>query len=149
MKNVSTKVFLVLCLASPAAMAQMVSLDTLKTKGAVKLTAEQLRASAEGARVNYVAQNRWNLSWKNEAGGKLSASGNPPAGAPPEERGRYGKGTWSIQDDGQYCVEIARPKAPEKWCRFIYKAGNKFYSTVETDGKAYEIKFRLDKSKKK
>jgi len=147
MKNVSTKMFFLLCLASPAAMAQMVSLDTLKTKGAVKLSAQDLRGAAEGARVSYRAENRWTLQWKNEAGGKLSASGTPPAGSPPEERGRYAKGTWSIQDDGQYCVEIARPKAPEKWCRFIYKAGSKFYSTVETDGKAYEIKFRLAKKK--
>jgi len=147
MKNVSTKVFLVLSLASPAAMAQMVNLADIQKQGAVKLTAEQLRSVAEGARATYRAENRWTLQWKNEAGGKLQASASPPAGSPPETRGVYGKGTWRIEDDGKYCLEISHPRTPQTWCRFIYKAGTKTYTTIETDGKAHEIKFRLAKKK--
>ena len=147
MKRVSMKLVLALSLASPAAMAQMVNLAEVQKMGAVKLSAEQLRGAAEGARVSYRAENRWLLQWKNEPGGKLSASANPPAGSSPDVRQIYAKGTWNIQDDGQYCIEITRLRATEKWCRFIYKAGSKFYSTVETDGKAHEIKFRLAKKK--
>jgi len=147
MKKATTKVFLVLSLASPAAMAQMVNLADIQKQGAVKLTAQQLRAAAEGASASYRAENRWLLQWKNEAGGKLQASATPPAGAGPETRGQYGKGTWRIEDDGKYCLQVSHPKEPQTWCRFIYKAGNKTYSTVETDGKAYEIKFRLAKKK--
>ena len=147
MKRISTKVFLTLCLASSAAMAQTVNFADLQKQGAVKLSAQDLRAAAEGARASYRAENRWLLQWKNEPGGKLSASANPPAGSSPDVRQVYAKGTWRIQDDGQYCLEIDRPRAPEKWCRFIYKAGSKFYSTVETDGKAHEIKFRLARKK--
>jgi Protein of unknown function (DUF995) len=141
MTRVSATTLFVLCLASPVAIAQVVGFGELQ--GAVKLSAQELRGIAEGAKASTISASNFSQQWENESGGKLTASSRNLSSNNP--RLGYGSGTWRIEDDGRYCVEIAWARSSEKWCRHIFRSGGKLYlsaGSASPDGKAYEIEFR-------
>ena len=143
MKPVSVAAFVVSFLACPAAMAQALSFPELQQKGVVKLSAQDLRGIAEGAKVIDRAATGSERQWVNETGGEfaaVSSNASTPGGKPV-----YGKGMWRIEDDGRYCVDIAWRASSEKWCRHVFRSGDKLYSSTggsKPDVKAYEIEFR-------
>ena len=115
----------------------------LQQKGVVKLSAQDLRGVVEGAKATTISASNFSQQWENESGGKLAASSIDLKSSRP--RPNYGSGTWRIEDDGRYCVEIAWPRSSEKWCRHIFRSGDKLYSSAGStnpDGKAYEIEFK-------
>lgn len=141
MTRVPATAFVVLSMVCPVAIAQVVDFGELQ--GVVRLSAQELRGIAEGAKVSIVSVDRFFQQWENESGGKLAAStrnlnaNNPRLG--------YGNGTWRIEDDGRYCVEIAWARSSMNWCRHIFRSGDKLYSSAEStnpNGKAYEIEFK-------
>jgi hypothetical protein len=143
MRRVSIAAFVVSFLACPVAMAQVMSFGELQQKGVVKLSAQELRGIAQGAKVIDRAATGSVRQWENEIGGEfpaVSSNASTPGGKPV-----YGKGTWRIEDDGRYCVEIAWRTSTEKWCRHIFRSGDKLYSSTagtKPDVKAYEIEFK-------
>jgi hypothetical protein len=142
MTRVSATTFLVISLASPVALAQVVDFGELQ--GVVKLSAQELRSIADGAKVTNISEGRYSRQWENESGGKLTAS-TKDLNSSGRVRQGYGSGTWRIEDDGRYCVEITWSRSSEKWCRHIFRSGDKLYLSTESanpGGKANEIEFK-------
>ena len=73
--------------------------------------------------------------WTNEPDGKLRAlSTNKIRGSPLGTRIAQGDGTWSVSDEGEYCVDIRWRTTFEKWCSVIFRGeGDTYYRDVVDD----------------
>jgi hypothetical protein len=63
--------------------------------------------------------------WENSLDGKFIASSDNRAGK--SGRPTQGSGTWHIGEGGTYCVHLEWKTSTEQWCRFLFKAGDKYY----------------------
>jgi hypothetical protein len=123
---------------------QDAKLGELLAKQAVKLTKEDVEKLVTGANVyNRGTQTeRW---WDNLPEGKIrSARG---AGSFSHNRSFTGDGTWQVNDQGQYCVDLlwGNSRNPEKWCRFLFKVGSDYYgasSAENPESAAFALKFK-------
>ena len=112
-------------------------------EGAKKLSADELRALVTGAKVSSLANNGSLRRWENSADGKFVAR-STNAGEIGANRGSTGTGSWHISAEGQYCVAIEWPKASEKWCRYIFRSGDKYFGVTSDrnpKGSAFELGF--------
>ena len=111
---------------------------------AVKLSKADLLELMPGQKVMHVSKAGNTRHWTNEADGSLFASWAPIITGS-GKFGGSGKGTWNISDDGRYCVKIDWPRAPEKWCRFIFRSGNDYSMGGSDDPAAEREKLGLQK----
>jgi hypothetical protein len=56
-----------------------------------------------------------------------------------------GSGTWTVDAKGSYCVHIQWPMQTEEWCRYIFKAGDKYYTFLTLDDSARAWEFEISK----
>lgn len=119
-------------------------LSDIKGQGAKQLSLEELRELLPGAKVKRVLPSGHVQTWENNADGKLTAnSDNRNVGG--SGRPTQAAGTWHIAENGTYCLHLEWRTATEQWCRFVFKAGEKFYlfaSANDGSGVAREIELR-------
>ncbi len=126
------------------AQSQDAKLGELLCKQAQKQTKEDVEKLVVGANVyNRGTQSeRW---WDNGPDGKIRAARG--AGSFSYNRSFVGEGTWRVNDQGQYCVDMlwGNSKNPEKWCRFLFKVGDDYFgaaSATNPDSAAFALKFK-------
>lgn len=130
-----------------SAVAENLVLNDLKSKNAVQLTADDLRQPMPGAKVAHHNEIGSLRRWTNEPDGKFIASSD--LGREPGKIGVHGtvqggKGSWHVGDNATYCVAIEWRQRSENWCRYIFKAGDKYYGVKSLDdggGIASEFEF--------
>ena len=140
--------FAVLLTASVAvsmpALADSLKTSELEEKGAAKLSKGELQSLLPGAKVRSVAPSTGSTrTWENTADGKFYASSDNRGALGGKQGLAQARGEWRLSDDGKYCVEIDWGRSPEKWCRTMYKLGDKYYGAgKDKDAPPWEFEFR-------
>ncbi len=128
--------FASLCLAvSASAFGQPLTLADVKAKDAKQLSAEEMKQLLPGARIVSHTNTGSTRSWENKADGTFTAS-TDNRGNPGVHGATTAAGTWRLDDKGAYCVTIAWPRTEEKWCRYLFKASDKYYAVNKLDDAA-------------
>jgi hypothetical protein len=129
-------------LSTAVANAQVLTLADVKGKGASELSADDLKQLLPGAKVVSRTSAGSTRRWENKADGTFVASSDGMGGSGRARPGT-GNGTWRVADDGTYCVDIQWNVTPEKWCRRIFKASDKYYGVgkLEDSAPAHEFEF--------
>ena len=97
----------------------------LTSMGATQLSREELQSLLPGANVRSIASTGSSRYWVNSAEGKFIASSDNRASTSGRSTQAYG--TWHIGDKGTFCVKLEWKTSVEQWCRYIFKAGDKYY----------------------
>lgn len=119
-----------------------IRLSDLESMGAAKLSKEDLQSLLPGAKVKSLASTGSSRYWENAADGKFVASSDNKAGG--LGRSANAAGTWHLGDNGTYCVTLEWKTSTEQWCRYLFKAGDKYYgvkSLANQAERAYEYSF--------
>lgn len=118
-------------------------LNDIKAQNGVQLSAEELNQLLPNAKV--ISYFRGSTrTWTNGPDGKFVAYGDARGTMKTLQTQATGHGTWHIGKNGQYCISLDWPKRSEKWCKYIYKTGEKYYgvkSLDDGDGEALEFVF--------
>ena len=130
---------------SSAVAAQALTLADVKGKNAVQLSADELKQLMPGAKVVSLTNAGSTRSWENNANGTIVASSDGKAGNSGRARPGSGNGTWRVDDKGTYCVTIQWNMAAEEWCRYIFKAGDKYYGFGRLEDTARSTEFEFSK----
>lgn len=132
---------------STFAAGQALTLADAKTKGAVQLSADDLKQLLPGAKVVTKTPTGSTRSWENSPGGNFVASTDGRGSAYSSNRTlpSTGHGAWRIDDKGAYCVAIQWGSVSEDWCRYIFKAGDKYYTFAALDDTARSWQFEISK----
>ena len=129
---------------SSAVAAQPVTLADVKAKNAVQLSADELKQLMPGAKVVSRTNAGSTRSWENNANGTFVASSDSKGGTG-RARPSSGNGTWRVDDKGTYCVTIQWNITPEEWCRYIFKAGDKYYGFGRLEDTAQSTEFEFSR----
>lgn len=148
-KNFSLLLVSALFLLSPAWAADELTLADIKAQNAQLLTKAELEQLLPGA-TNRSETQRAVRSWKHAADGKLDANSRIKPGQARsgggQGAGSFASGTWRVNEEGQYCVEIIWPHSnDEKWCRHVYRVGDHYYGVGGGKDEAKAHKFTLSK----
>lgn len=136
-----------LTLAAATASAENLKLSDLQEKGAAKLSRDEVQQALSGAKVKSVVPTTGSTrQWTNDAGGKFTASSDNRSAMGGKGGLAQAQGNWNISDDGRYCVQIDWRAVNEKWCRTMYKLGDKYYG-VAKDGDPASAAWEFDFSK--
>jgi hypothetical protein len=138
-----TILFVVALTGCSFAWGQALTLVDVKAKSAVQLSADDAKQLLSGATVVNQIPSGSTRRWQNSASGDLAASSDGRGNAPP--RVFSGSGTWKIDDKGAYCVHIKWPMQVEEWCRYVFKAGDKYYTFLTLDDSAKAWEFEISK----
>ena len=99
-----------------------------------RLSGEELKTLVTGATVEHVAKTGSQRRWKNDEDGSFMAtSNNKKSGNALGQHSTTSPGTWSIDSEGKYCVQIDWKREPEKWCAFIIKGSDGGYYLNSVD----------------
>ena len=144
MNRMQLIVGVVTCAFPLAAAAQSkLTLKDVKQQGGMQVSADEAKTLLPGAKVTSLANNGATRRWDNAADGKFVAT-TDNANDIGSNRHRTVQGNWHIGDNGAFCVELAWSAGPEKWCRFLFRLGDKYYgfnSLTNASGIAYEYAF--------
>lgn len=112
------------------ASSQVLTLADVKAKSAVQLSAAELTQLLPGAKVVNHALSGATRNWQNSVNGDLTASTDGRSNSTSKPAPGSGSGTWKIDDKGMYCVQIKWNwmGRSEDWCRYVFKAGDKYYA---------------------
>jgi hypothetical protein len=130
------------------AAGQALTLADAKTKDAVQLSADDLKHLLPGAKVVTKTATGSTRNWENGPDGNFVASTDGRGSAYTGNRSlpSTGHGTWKINDKGAYCVTIQwGMSVSEDWCRYIFKAGDKYYTFATLDDTARSWQFEISK----
>lgn len=120
-------------------------LDDLKSQNGVQLTVDELKVLMPGAKVVSRAETTGSTRfWTNDLDGKFVASSDNRSGSGGISGRTTAQGTWSVADNGTYCVTLEWRKLTESWCRYIFKVGDKYYGVGSINSgttKAHEFEF--------
>jgi hypothetical protein len=127
---------------SSLAIGQSLTLNDVKAKNGNQLAAEDVKQLLPGAKVVSRTNAGSTRSWENKPDGTLTASSDN-RGNPGAHGASTASGTWRLSDQGAYCVTINWQRSEEKWCRFIFKTGDKYYGVnkLEDSAPAHEFEF--------
>ena len=126
------------------AYAQVLTLADVKTKNAVQLSADDLKQLMPSAKVVSRTNTGSTRNWENATNGTLVASSDGKGYTQGNTKPGSGSGTWRVADKGTYCVTIQwSVRTSEEWCRYIFKAGDKYYGfgRLEDSAQASEFEF--------
>lgn len=119
-----------------AVLGSLVSISALAQDGAVKMTREELLAFLPGTKVTHISQAGSERRWTNEPDGSLYAnSNNKLYGSPTGSRIVGQSGTWKVNDEGKYCIDIDWKRASENWCAYVIKGEGDTYYLNSVDEK--------------
>jgi hypothetical protein len=138
-----TVLFAVALLICTSASGEALTLADVKAKSGVQLGADELKQLLTGAKVANQIPSGSTRRWENRPGGDLSASSD--GRGLPTPRVFSGSGTWNVDAKGAYCVHIQWPTQTEEWCRYILKAGDKYYTFLTLDDSARAWEFEISK----
>jgi hypothetical protein len=122
--RIAAVVGLALCFDS--AYAQEITVADLKSKGAVLLSAEELKAFLPGATARFETA-EYAYQMKLEAGGTTSGSFMKRLGG--RQMVQF-VGDWNLSDDGRWCGTQRSYRSNEvvlKYCRDVLKLGDAYY----------------------
>ena len=126
-----------------AAQAGDMVLKDIKAQNGVQLSKDELNRLMPNAKViSYIAGGI--RKWTNELNGKFVAYSDVSRSMKKLMTQVTAQGTWHIGKKGTYCVTLEWPKRTEKWCKYIFKAGGKYYgvkSLADGDATAFEFEF--------
>ena len=126
--------------------AQVVTLAEVKTKNAVQLSADELKQLMPGAKVVSRTNAGSTRTWENNANGTFVASSDGKGTSGGGARRSSGNGTWRVEDKGTYCATIEwGAMSHEEWCRYIFKAGDKYYGFGRLVDTAQASEFEFSK----
>jgi hypothetical protein len=131
--------------ASAAAGAQALTFADVKAKNATQLTADELRELMPGAKVVSRTQAGSTRYWQNKPDGTFTASSDGRGSCGGRNCSSTAPGTWRVQDNGTLCVTIKWPTAQDDWCRYIFKAGDKYYGVGRREDSAAASEFEFSK----
>lgn len=146
MRTVLAFAILLLC-ASTQVIAEEstpLRLSDLKAQGATQLSTDELQALLPGAKVKSVNMKGSTRMWENAADGSLIASSDN-RGLLSAKKISTAHGSWQLGNNGTYCVFLEWPSTTEQWCRFIFKAGDKYYG-VKSAADLSSVAFQLELS---
>lgn len=106
------------------AASQARSLEEAQAGGAAPLSAQEVKDLVTLTKAEFTAVNGTSRRWTHEADGSFVAS---------RDRGpttrRSGRGTWSVKEDGAYCLNFDWGSADtDGWCRLLYKLDDGYYA---------------------
>jgi len=138
-----------LLVAAFAVQADPMHLSDIKDANGQQLSVDDLRQLMPGAKVTSIWSNGSTRRWTNDTDGKLNATsdnrGNTGSGGRMNVTAR-GEGTWSVNDNGAYCVNIEWRALTENWCRFIFKVGDKYWGVPSlANNAAMAVEFNFQK----
>ena len=121
--------------------AQDITVGDLRTKGAVVLSADEVKSLLTGATVRYETA-QYEIQFKMESGGKLIGSVQKRIGS---AGGTSLTGDWKVTDDGRWCGSTSTGgQGGAEWCRSVLKVGNTYYyaagAAKDPARPAYELK---------
>lgn len=126
--------------------AQVVTLAEAKTKNAVQLSVDELKQLMPGAKVVSRTNAGSTRTWENNANGTFVASSDSKGTSGGRARPSSGNGTWRVGDKGTYCVTIQwSGMTAEEWCRYIFKAGDRYYGFGRLEDTAQASEFEFSK----
>jgi hypothetical protein len=138
-----TILFIASVMMCTLASAQVQTLADAKANNAVQLSGDELKQFLPGTKVVSHAPTGSTRRWENNASGNFVASTDGRSNIVSSNRTlpSTGTGSWKIDDKGMYCVAINWGMVSENWCRYIFKAGDKYYTfaTLQDTGKSWEI----------
>jgi hypothetical protein len=131
--------------AAGLAQGEVLSLDEIKARNGVLLSAEELQRVIPGAKVIMRPPNGDTVLWTNNLDGTLVASTDARGGSNMGgQRVQSAEGSWRIQN-GAYCVEMRFGRKEPQWCRHIYKIGAKYYGVRVHSENAPVMEFEFRK----
>lgn len=138
-----------LCLLSPLAHADPMHLSDIKQANGQQLSVDDLRSLMPGAHVTNMLDNGSTRKWVNETNGSLNATTDNKGNMGSTTRlvqTAHATGTWSVNDNGSYCVNLEWRAITENWCRFMFKVGDKYYGVTSlANGAALATEFHFEK----
>lgn len=101
-----------------------------------RMSREELLSFLPGAKVKHFSQGGSERRWTNEPDGTLFAnSNNKTFGNVAGTQTASHAGTWRVNDEGKYCIEIDWKRIHEQWCAFIVKGADGGYYLNSVDEK--------------
>lgn len=130
-----------IAIAATSVQAADVTVAAVKTAGGKELSGAELTALLPGKTARRTSD-RFDQSWVHDQGGKIRASSVEKTGY---MHNRSGSGSWQVNDQGQYCLQIEWPRLSWNWCRYIYQVGDDYFGfDSKADNAASKIKFTLN-----
>ena len=108
------------------------SFAAVADEAGTRLSGDELKNLVTGATVKEVGKSGNPHRWKNEPDGSLMAS-STRTGRLMGQQSSPSPGTWSINDEGKYCVQIDWRREEEKWCAYIVRAADGGYYLNSVD----------------
>ena len=110
------------------ASGQVVMLGEVKAKHAVQLSTDDLKQLLPDAKIVQHTVAGSTRRWTNNGNGTFVASSDGFSLTMGQYDGGTGQGTWRIDEErGTFCVTLQWIRLQEEWCRYILRAGEKFY----------------------
>lgn len=124
-----------------AIVASVVTGNVLAQDSAVRMTKDELLTFLPGTKVTHTSKAGSLRRWTNEPDGKfVVSSDNKKYGSAMGNRGASRPGTWMVNDEGKYCIEIDWKREQEKWCAYVLKsADDAYYLNVADDNHRIEF----------
>jgi hypothetical protein len=129
--------------AGTAAAQTPMTLKDLEAKAARRLERDELLQLMTGAKITRAGRDNSFLRWTQESDGSfLVSSDSRTAG-----RGIVqAKGTWRVDDAGQWCVVIQWNTIPEdNWCNPVYTTSDGYYAALRDAPTAQVRKYEITK----
>jgi len=137
------------CALSPVVHADPMHLSDIKQANGQQLSVDDLRSLMPGAHITNLLNNGSTRKWVNEKDGSLNATTDNKGGIGSTTRTvqtAHATGTWSVNDNGSYCVNLEWRALTENWCRFMFKVGDKYYGVPSlANGAAMATEFSIEK----
>ena len=130
---------------SSIASAQTLTFADVKARNATQLTADELRELIPRANVVSRMPQGSTRRWQNKPDGTFTASSEARGSSGGRKNYATGAGTWRVRDNGTLCVTIAWQNSPEDWCRYVFKAGDKYYAVGRREDNAAASEFEFTK----
>ncbi len=125
--------------------AQDLTLADVKAKNAVQLSADDLKQLMPGAKVVSRTNAGSTRLWQNKEDGTFVAGSDGRGVSGGRTTPGTGTGTWRVADNGRLCVAIQWTRINEDWCRYMFKAGDKYYGFGKLDDSAVASEFEFSK----
>lgn len=111
-----------------AVFGSLVATSAFAQDNAVKMSRDELLSFLPGTKVTHVSQAGSERRWTNEPDGTLYAnSNNKSYGSVTGSRVVGHSGTWKVNDEGKYCIDIDWKSVSEKWCSPVFKGEGDTY----------------------
>lgn len=125
------------------AAAQAPNFTEIKAQNPVQLSADDLKQLIPGAKVVSRTNAGSTRMWTNKPDGTFSASSDGRGSTGGRGYSSSAEGTWRIDEQGRWCVKIQWTGAVDDWCRYMFKAGSKYYGYSQLKDNAVGSEFEI------